>query len=278
MKLAVLALALVACNQRDSAKQAPPAPAPAPAPKVALAPPDADVYEAEVEPPPDAATAAVADPHDPHRPDPGKAVDDRNEAAMEEEAKRYADLLTADSPNGTTGADMDTRRRPGADLNQQINDVKDSNQVVAIGGGTARPGTRTGESGGVSGPGGGTLTAIPASGPSGRISISSKQAFDETTLSPDAVLAKITQVYMAGIKRCYRDELKVDPTARGKVALKLTVNETGRAVGGTADTFDAALTTCIGGLMAAWRFPVPKDADGEATEAAFQITLQLVPE
>jgi hypothetical protein len=30
--------------------------------------------------------------------------------------------------------------------------------------------------------------------------------------------------------------------------------------------------------MAGWRFPVPKDKDGEATDASFEIALQLVPD
>jgi hypothetical protein len=30
--------------------------------------------------------------------------------------------------------------------------------------------------------------------------------------------------------------------------------------------------------MSSWRFPIPKDKDGEATEASFRIALQLVPD
>jgi hypothetical protein len=30
--------------------------------------------------------------------------------------------------------------------------------------------------------------------------------------------------------------------------------------------------------MGSWRFPVPKDEDGEGTKASFSITLQLVPD
>ena len=47
---------------------------------------------------------------------------------------------------------------------------------------------------------------------------------------------------------------------------------------GAAKGFAPEVDACIQGLMATWRFPVPKDKDNEATDASFQITLQFVPE
>ena len=85
-------------------------------------------------------------------------------------------------------------------------------------------------------------------------------------------------VYMSQIKRCYTTYLKKDASARGKVTLKLTVNATGRAVKTSANGFAGEVDECIDSLMSSWRFPVPKDKDNEATEAAFAITLQLVPD
>jgi hypothetical protein len=114
--------------------------------------------------------------------------------------------------------------------------------------------------------------------PTGRISVSDKKTFDESSLTPDAVLRKILGAYMSGLKRCHKDLLKKDPTARGKVKLAFTVNESGRTVSPKASGFNGELDQCIEGLMANWRFDVPKDADGEATEASFEIALQLVPE
>jgi hypothetical protein len=83
---------------------------------------------------------------------------------------------------------------------------------------------------------------------------------------------------MAGLKRCYKEHLKKDASARGKVTLELTVNETGRTVKGAAKGFASEVDDCITGQMASWRFPVPKDKDGEVTEASFRIALQLVPD
>jgi hypothetical protein len=94
----------------------------------------------------------------------------------------------------------------------------------------------------------------------------------------DIVLSKIQSAYMAGLKRCYKEYLKKDATARGKVTLSLTINETGRTTSGKAKGFAGEVDDCISGLMGSWRFPIPKDKDGEATEASFAITLQLVPD
>ena len=86
------------------------------------------------------------------------------------------------------------------------------------------------------------------------------------------------KAYMAGLKRCYKNYLKKDPTARGKLELALTVNETGRTINGKAKGLVPEVDDCVNGLMGSWRFPIPKDKDGEATEASFSITLQLVPD
>ena len=208
-------------------------------------------------------------------------------AMQEEEAKKFADLLTGEGADGTSEGDM-SKRRPGADLGQQITDVKEGGKQVAIGGGAGR-GTRgdgdprvgTGSGPRISGPtgpesaGGGKLVE---KAPTGRINVSDKQSFDESTLTPDIVLSKIQSAYMAGLKRCYKTYLAKDASARGKVTLSLTINETGRTVQSGAKGFAGEVDSCIEGLMGSWRFPIPKDKDGEATEASFAITLQLVPD
>ena len=205
----------------------------------------------------------------------------------EAEAKKFADLLTGEGPAGTSEGDM-SKRRPGADLGQQISAVKEGGKTVAIGGGASggtrgdgdpRVGTGTGPK--ITGPtgpesaGGGKTTETA---PPGRISVSDKKTFDDSTLTPDVVLSKIQSAYMAGLKRCYKTYLAKDATARGKVTLSLTVNETGRTVQGGAKGFASEVDACIQGLMSSWRFPIPKDKDGDATEASFAITLQLVPD
>lgn len=208
-------------------------------------------------------------------------------AMAEDEAKKFADLLTGEDGIGTSEGDM-SKRRPGADLGQQITDVKEGGKTVAIGGGSGR-GTRgdgdprvgTGTGPKITGPGGtesagGGKTTEKA--PTGRINVSDKQTFDDSTLTPDIILSKIQSAYMAGLKRCYKNYLSKDASARGKVTLTLTVNETGRTVQSGAKGFAGEVDSCIEGLMGSWRFPIPKDKDGDATEASFAITLQLVPD
>jgi hypothetical protein len=205
----------------------------------------------------------------------------------EDQAAAMADLLTGEGKNGTSQGGMDARR-PGADLGQQIADVREGGKTVAVGGGSGRGSRGNGDArvGTGKGPGIGGAGDIASAGggkaeehaPAGRISVGDKQSFDETSLTPDVVLAKIQSVYMAGLKRCYKDYLKKDASARGKVTLNLTVNETGRTVKGAAHGFASEVDECISGQMASWRFPIPKDKDGDPTEASFAITLQLVPD
>lgn len=207
-------------------------------------------------------------------------------ALQEQQARAMADLLTGEGPNGSSEGDM-SRRRPGADLGQQISDVREGGKSVAVGGGAGR-GPRgdgdarvgTGKGPNINAPGGTETAGGPKQerGPTGRIQVSDKQSFDESSLTPDIVLSKIQSVYMAQIKRCYTNYLKKDASARGKVQLKLTVNETGRAVKTSAGGLAAEVDGCIGNLMTSWRFPVPKDSDGDPTEASFSIALQLIPE
>nr|HPH69483.1 AgmX/PglI C-terminal domain-containing protein [Kofleriaceae bacterium] len=176
----------------------------------------------------------------------------------------------------------------GSELGQELNDVKESGKTVSTGGGTGRgsrgngdPRTGTGKGTGVGGPTGTTTVdggKVAEKTPGGRINVSDKQALDESSLTPDLVLAKIQSAYMAGLKRCYKTYLVKDATARGKVTLSFTVNESGRATGGRAKGFAGEVDDCIAGQMGSWRFAVPVDKDNEPTTAAFAISLQLVPE
>jgi hypothetical protein len=256
-----------------------------------------DTYTVDLTQPKDAGSAGSAAPEKvpekaaprpktPEKGDDGKAKADQV-ALQEQEAAKFADLLTGEGQNGTSEGDM-SKRRPGAELGAQINEVREGGQVVKVGGGAGRTSrgdgevrVGTGHGPNINGPGGtesagGGKTAEKA--PSGRISVADKQSFDESTLTPDLVLSKIQSAYMAGLKRCYKEYLKKDASARGKVTLALTVNETGRTVKGSAHGFAGEVDECIGTLMTGWRFPIPKDKDGEATEASFSITLQLVPD
>lgn len=210
--------------------------------------------------------------------DPGMSAEDV--AAM-------ADELTRMGKNGTSDNDMDSRR-PQGDLGKEIEGIKEGNQKVGIGGASNRgprgdgdPRIGTGQGPKIDGPGSVTSAGggkEPEKSPQGRISVGSKSGGDDSTLSPDAVLSRIQTAYMAGLKRCYKQYLNKEASARGGVILSFTVNETGRVVSGEAKGFAGEVDTCIEGLMASWRFPAPKDKDGDATDANFAITLQLVPD
>ncbi len=265
-----------------------------------------DTYQVDVTQPepvkaPDAGSAAgsaaeekkpdpikKAEPKGDPKPIPDSGRSEAEKVAMqEEEAKKFADLLTGEGENGKSEGDM-SNRRPGAELGAQINDVKEGGKTVAIGGGAGRgsrgsgdPKLGTGGGPKIDGPGG-TTSAGGGKGeekaPSGRISVSDKQSFDESTLTPDAVLKKIQSAYMSALQRCYKTYLAKDQAARGKVTLSFTVNESGRTTDANAKGFAGEVDSCIEGLMPSWTFPVPKDKDGEKTEASFAITLQLVPD
>ena len=209
-----------------------------------------------------------------------------NAVAIQEEATAFANALTSEGEGKDDLGDMG-KRRPGSELGQELNDVKESGKTVSTGGNTGRgsrgngdPRTGTGKGTGVGGPTGTTVVgdgkAVEKT-PGGRINVSDKKSFDDSSLTPDAVLGKIQSAYMAGLKRCYKNYLLKDATARGKVTLSFTVNETGRATGGKASGFASEVDECISGQMGSWRFAIPTDADGPTT-ASFAIALQLVPE
>ena len=178
------------------------------------------------------------------------------------------------------------RRKPGTDLGQQLDAVQRSGAKVEVGGGTGR-GTRGGGSArtgtgrgpdlhGQEGIHGNDKTQEKV--PPGRIKVGQHTGDTDVSLTPDAVLRKIMQAYMAGLKRCHKDLLKTDPTARGKVTLAFTVSESGRVSRANVNGFNNSLDACIKSRVLTWRFPAPKDKDGDPTDADFQITLQLVPE
>ena len=219
--------------------------------------------------------------------DGGAASDHKDVGMTQDDAEAMANLMTGEGATGTSEGDM-SARRPGGDLKGEIDAIKEGNKSVAVGGGANRgsrdgggPRVGTGTGPKIDGPtgpesaGGGKGAE---KGPQGRISVAGKQGGDESSLTPDAVLSKIQNAYMAGLKRCYKQYLNKEASARGAVSLSFTVNETGRLVNGGAKGFASEVDTCIQSQMGTWRFSVPKDKDNEATDANFVITLQLVPD
>ena len=112
---------------------------------------------------------------------------------QEENARAMADLLTGEGLEGTSEGDM-SKRRPGADLGQQIADVRDTGKQVAVGGGGGRGPRGSGDArvGTTKGTGietAGTQSTGPKEerAPTGRIQVADKQTFDESSLTPDIV-------------------------------------------------------------------------------------------
>lgn len=190
-------------------------------------------------------------------------------AMYEDEARRFADLLTVDTRRDL----VDLGRRPMPDLGSMIDSGR---RNVVMGGGTAAVGSRGGigdlDGMKVSGPGDMSTTSI------GRVTVLPPTAVNTTTLTPDLVMRKVRSVYMAGIKRCYKTSLQQDPAARGKLTIAWKVNETGRTIDPRVIGFRKDLDDCIAAQMANWRFPAPKTDQGEPAEATFEIGLQMVPE
>lgn len=218
---------------------------------------------------------------------PGRSPEE--ELRLQEEARELAlDLVTggfSDTALDRGGGDRD----PKHDLNEVIDEINRTNASVSdIGGGSNRGtrgdgdeqiGTSTGPK--VEGPGQSTTkteTKTTEKVPRGRVNVGKSSTDDDTTLNPDEVERKIKTVYMAGLKRCHKDLLKRDPSAGGTVALKFLVGPLGRVTKAKADGFDPGVDRCIEQQALGWRFGVPKDEDGEATDATFRISLALLAE
>ena len=81
---------------------------------------------------------------------------------------------------------------------------------------------------------------------------------------------------MNGLRSCHKRVLKNDPQAGGKVRLKFTVGESGRAVRASANGFNNTVDNCIQKRMLRWRFkPKPVDKDGDPTQATYKLSLAL---
>jgi hypothetical protein len=110
-----------------------------------------------------------------------------------------------------------------------------------------------------------------------RLSVAPAES-DASTLTPGMVMAKVQSAYIAGMKRCYQAELAVNAATGGKLRTTFTVTTKGRLVNAHVDGISEALSRCIEGQMASWRFPVPKTSDGDATDASFAVSFVLTPD
>lgn len=198
-----------------------------------------------------------------------------------DDAERLASILAGDADEGPSAGGM-RARQPGADLDRQLDEAR--GHAITIGDGThtsrtddrARMGTAP-DAPLVDDP---TLTRVPTrprDEPTGRIAIGPVKPDESTTLTPATVLDRINTLYMTGLKRCYKDGLKLDASLGGRVAISFTVDVRGQVIDESAGGVSSGVDACIQTQMRRWRFPVPKDKDGDATDASFAVSLALQP-
>ncbi len=199
-----------------------------------------------------------------------------------DDATRLAAILTS-SETGPTGPAGMSHRQPGADLSQQLDDARTRKITIGDDGHTsrfddqARLGTDPGPDLETHGP---TFTQLPqhrqeTTHP--RFQIGPIHADDPTTLTPDAVLAKIQSLYLPGLQHCYTLGLRGDSTLAGKVAIGFTVSDTGKVIDPEASGVGGGVDTCIQKQMSGWRFAIPR-VHGEAADASFHVSLALQPD
>jgi hypothetical protein len=199
-----------------------------------------------------------------------------------EDAQRFASILTG-TETGRDGMGPMKDRNPGADLGQQIDNVGDRPVEVGNNDGGFRQ-QQDGHLGTDRGPDIQNPTQVVTNepknetAPPGRIKVKPIPGEKpDTTLTVAAVLDKINLVYMSGLQRCYKKGLVEDATLSGKIAMAFTVTERGTLDAQAADGVSSKVDSCVTDFMSTWRFPVPKDKDGDPTEQSFKLSLQLTP-
>ena len=242
--------------------------------------PDFALPLAPAEPGPGAATPAnpavqTPKPSQASRPNPDRMPDAGDPNA-------WAQLLTGNTP-GVNGQNELPNRLPNSDLDKQIKHVLDGGRTPADPSRTTRDnGMRIGD--GPQGPvieqpSGPTQIAKAEKPPVTRITpVPQPKPPGKDPLSINLVLGRIQNAYMAGLSRCYvKHGLSVDSSLVAKVTISFVVDETGAATQPQARGANAEVDQCIRDQMTGWRFSVPKDEDGDPTEAPFKLQLALQP-
>jgi hypothetical protein len=198
------------------------------------------------------------------------------------DADRWANAMTGNDI-GRTGQTEISNRVPRTDLDKQIQQIKDGNGNVKVGG---NPTSRDRDLRLGDGPDG------PKIGDPALDQIAKQEKKPVTRITPvpmpkppgkdplpiALVLGRIQGSYMAGLQRCYiKHGLAQDASLVAKVTLTFTVDETGRSTENQAKGANPDVDGCIREQMTGWRFPVPKDSDGDATDAPFKLQLALQP-
>lgn len=207
----------------------------------------------------------------------------RTPAMTDDDAQRFASILTG-TEVGRTGANDLTSRQPGTDLQKQLDAVGDRTVVVGNenGGFRNQPPEHIGTG---DGPNLDNPTQVanqqpkhPEREPGGRIQIKPLPPEGPgTTLTVQAVLDKIQGVYMSGLQRCYKKGLLDDSKLSGKVSMSFTVSDRGALEDASARGVSGEVDACISSFMGSWRFAIPRDKEGDATDASFKLALALQP-
>jgi hypothetical protein len=198
------------------------------------------------------------------------------------DADLWANALTgnASDPKGQTEI---AKRSPNIDLDKQVQNIKEGDKTVKVGG---TPKSRDGELRIGDGPDGPKLdgpkldqVAKEEKKPKARIEpVPMPKPPGKDPLPIALVLGRIQSSYMAGLQRCYvKHGLAHDSSMVAKVTLTFTVDAQGRSTENQARGANAEVDGCIRDQMAGWRFPIPKDADGDPTDAPFKLVLALQP-
>ncbi len=112
---------------------------------------------------------------------------------------------------------------------------------------------------------------------SGRIIVSYHRALDQTSLSSSRVVTEFLRRALPSVKKCYGQLLSNDPHANGEMKLQFVVSETGGVVDGSAESWNADLSSCVHDLMPKWSFPVPQ-ANGAPARSRFELALDMKSE
>jgi hypothetical protein len=257
---------------------------------------DADDPILDLEPAPEPGAAATPAPSkpEPSQPSPSRpAVPARPRPAqpvhsdagdLAEDATRMADLLFAGSGGGKVDAGDMAPRKPGNDLEKQLQEMADKNAKATIGNEDGdrlrdRPGARPGTSTEPALPGDPSIASADGDKgekvpPPTRIDVK-PQPPRQPGVDTEAIVAKIRTTYMGAMQRCYKKALGDEPSLSGKVALVFTLSEKGGVSDPDARGVSPVFEECLEGVMPRWSFTPVTDQDGDAVELDIGVTLQL---
>ena len=148
------------------------------------------------------------------------------------------------------------RRAPGGDLDKQLEAARARDQAARVGhdrvDGPERIGDGTDPM--LDGPDGIAATEKGGEDAGGRVELGD----DGFTVDPGVDFDPYHHIkarYMPQIMRCYRGELRYQPTLRGRIDLELTIGADGAVVSARATGLDE-LEECVEQRARAWTFPV----------------------